>query len=93
MYPSGMKPKQLPGCLPKGYTLDSMLTPEQFCLWIGEGKRWWSARRNLLPGIIMESRQHYRIHPRTYLDKRLRTTITATPGPVIELKALEETRT
>lgn len=28
------KPKQLPGCLPRGYSLDSMLEPEQCAVWL-----------------------------------------------------------
>ena len=60
---------QLPGCLPEGYTLDSMLTPQQFCVWQGITTRWWSARRKTLPGVHVQSRQHIRIHPRTYIAK------------------------
>jgi len=59
-------PQQRPG-----YTLDSMLTPKQFCLWARESLRWWYANWAALPGVIRESRKHVRIHPRTYLDRRL----------------------
>jgi hypothetical protein len=58
---------QLPGCLPEGYTLDSMLTPEQFCLW-QQVKRRWLTHRPRLKGLVHHSREMIRIHPRTYLD-------------------------
>ena len=61
--------KQAPGCLPRGYTLDSMLTPEQFCKWIQVGVDWFSARHEKLPGVKAHSRKMIRIHPRTYLEQ------------------------
>lgn len=63
--------KQLPGCLPEGYTLDSMLTPEQFCTW-QQVKPTWLARRPRLFGRLKESREMQRIHPRTYLAKKVK---------------------
>lgn len=65
-------PKQISGCLPEGYDLDSMLTPDQFCLWQQVGRDWFGARVRQLPGVIRESRKQVRIHPRTYLDKRFK---------------------
>ena len=65
-------PKQIPGCLPRGFDLDSMLTPEQFCAWRGVGREWFGSRIGMLPGVIRESRKAIRIHPRTYLDKSVR---------------------
>ena len=67
-------PKQIPGCLPRGYTLDSLLTVAQFCAWRQVSASWFRARRKKLPGVIRESRETVVIHPRTYLDKRLTTT-------------------
>ena len=64
--------KQNPGCLPRGYTLDSMLTVGQFATWQQKSVRWVRARLPIVPGVIRESRQHVRIHPRTYLELRLK---------------------
>lgn len=47
--------------------LDRLLTPDQFCAWAGVGRRWFSARVDRLPGVVMHSRQFIRVHPRTYL--------------------------
>lgn len=63
---------QLPGCLPFGYGLDSMLTPEQFCIWQKVGRDWFAARKDKLPGVIWHSREMVRIHPRTYLEKSVK---------------------
>lgn len=60
--------EQKPGCLPQGYTLDSMLTPEQFCVWQQVGVDWFSRRQAKLPGVIAHSRKMVRIHPRTYIE-------------------------
>lgn len=60
---------QLPGCLPFGYDLDSMLTPEQFCIWQQVSRDWFAARKDKLPGVIEHTREMVRIHPRTYLEK------------------------
>jgi len=56
----------------KNINLDELLTPAQFAQWIGESESW--VRRHLcsLPGVIREGRKHIRIHPRTYLEKRLK---------------------
>ena len=51
--------------------LDALLTPEQFAQWVGESELWVRRRLASLPGVIRESRKHVRIHPRTYLEKRL----------------------
>ena len=75
---STQRAKQLPGCLPKGYSLDSLLTPQQFMIWRGVKRTWWSAHGRLMPGVVKESRGTFRVHPRTYLEKQLKTTITAT---------------
>lgn len=64
-------PKQIAGCLPTGFTLDSMLSPDQFCRWQQVGRAWFSKRLATLPGVVSESREHCRIHPRTYLEKRV----------------------
>lgn len=64
--------EQLPGSLPRGCTLDSLLTPEQFCLWQSVGRAWFIARRKRLPGVIIHSREMVRVHPRTYLEKAVR---------------------
>lgn len=60
---------QLPGCLPPGADLDTLLTPEEFCTWQRCGRNWFSARKHSLAGVINHSRDMVRIHPRTYLEK------------------------
>lgn len=52
--------------------LDDLLTPAQFARWVGESESWVRRRLASLPGVIREGRKHIRIHPRTYLEKRLR---------------------
>lgn len=63
---------QKPGSLPKGATLDSLLTPDEFCTWQKCERDWFTARRHNLPGIIRHSKKHVRIHPRTYLEKSVK---------------------
>lgn len=63
---------QLPGCLPTGYDLDSMLTPEQFCIWQQCSREWLGANKSVLPGIVSHSREMLRVHPRTYLEKSMK---------------------
>ena len=65
-------PEQQRGCLPKGYDLDSMLTPDQFCAWQQVSREWFGSRIGILPGVIRESRKAIRIHPRTYLDESVK---------------------
>jgi len=62
------EPKQLPGCLPEGYTLDSMLTFEQFCIWQGRSRHWLMERNYILPGAINIGDKLRRVHPRSYLE-------------------------
>jgi hypothetical protein len=68
-------PKQTAGNLPDGYGLDSLLTIEQFAAWQSCKLAWVRKRIRSLPGVICESREHIRIHPRTYLEKKLKTKI------------------
>lgn len=56
----------------KAINLDDLLTPAQFAAWIGETESWVRRRLASMPGVIRESRKHIRIHPRTYLERRLR---------------------
>lgn len=51
--------------------LDELMTPERFAAWQGRPVAWVMARLASLPGVIRESREHVRIHPRTYLAARL----------------------
>jgi hypothetical protein len=71
---------QIPGCLPNGYTLDSLLTIPQFAIWqqISEV----TVRRMLanLPGVIKRSRENIRIHPRTYLEMSVKRRTTPKCG-------------
>lgn len=63
---------QLPGCLPEGCNLDSMLTPEQFCIWQGFSRDWLSARVETMKGIISHSRKVIRIHPRSFIERNVK---------------------
>lgn len=63
---------QTPGCLPTGYDLDSLLTPEQFCIWQQASKEWFKAHSATLPGVIARSERMVRVHPRTYLELSLK---------------------
>lgn len=71
--PTIAAPKQTPGCLPEGYTLDSLLTPKQFAIWQQSPL---STVRDQLPsmkGVIRRSRENIRIHPRTYLELSIKS--------------------
>jgi hypothetical protein len=65
---------QLPGCLPEGYSLDSLLSVEQFAIWQQVAET--TARRHLftMPGVVRRSRGWVRIHPRTFLEFSLKKT-------------------
>jgi|ERR1022692_3305179 hypothetical protein len=39
---------------------------------LGESESWVRRRMGSIPGVIREGRKHIRIHPRTYLEKRLK---------------------
>jgi hypothetical protein len=56
----------------KNIDLDDLLTPAQFGQWVGESESWVRRRLGSIPGVIREGRKHIRIHPRTYLEKRLK---------------------
>ncbi len=68
-----MKPiPQIPGELPKGYSLDSLLTVDQFATWRQIALTTAKKKLPVTPGVIAESREDIRVHPRTYLDMRLK---------------------
>lgn len=52
--------------------LDKPMTKEEFATWLGVTLDWVEKRVHTLPGVIVESRQTIRIHPRTYLAKRVK---------------------
>ena len=56
---------------PTAIDLDRPMTVGEFATWLGVGEGWVRKRLRLLPGVIIESREMVRIHPRTYLDGRL----------------------
>jgi hypothetical protein len=58
--------------------LDDLLTVEQFAAWQGAELGWVTKRLATLPGVIKESREHVRIHPRTYLESRLKKKLITT---------------
>ena len=55
--------------------LDALMTVEQFAKW--QQRSVASVRKSLAitPGVIRESRECIRIHPRTYLELRLKRKI------------------
>jgi DNA-binding Lrp family transcriptional regulator len=53
--------------------LDRPMTIAQFANWLGVEEGWVRKRLRILPGVIIESRETVRIHPRTYLDGRLKS--------------------
>jgi hypothetical protein len=56
----------------KPFDVDALLTPAQFADYLQVSEAWVRRRLGCLPGVIREGRKHVRIHPRTYLEKRLR---------------------
>jgi hypothetical protein len=62
-------PVQRPGCLPKGFDLDSMLTPEQAATWQNLEPEWFRKHMDGMPGVRRLTRETVRIHPRSYLGK------------------------
>lgn len=72
-----MKPTpQLPGQLPKGATLDALLTVEQFAVWVQQTPRTCRENLNITPGVI-GNRSAARVHPRTYLEQKTGRKISA----------------
>lgn len=60
------------GSLPKNQTIDDPLTVREFARWLGVSEDWVRRRQNRLPGVIEESREVVRFHPRTYIERRLK---------------------
>jgi hypothetical protein len=52
--------------------LDDLLTVEQFATWQQVPVSTIRKKLPTMPGVIRESREHVRIHPRTYLECRLK---------------------
>jgi hypothetical protein len=67
--------RQLPGCLPKGFDLDSLLTVEQFAVWQQVAESTARAALASMNGVVRRSREWVRIHPRTYLELSLKRKI------------------
>ena len=55
--------------------LNAMLTVEEFADWQQVQPSWVRNRLASLPGVIRESRKHVRIHPKTYIESRLKRKI------------------
>jgi hypothetical protein len=53
--------------------LDDLLTVEEFAAWSKTPVATVRKRLPSLPGVVRESRKCVRIHPRTYLEKRLKS--------------------
>lgn len=72
--------EQLPGCLPPGATLDSLISVEQFALWRGLAPRTAADFvRAGMPGVVRD-KAIMRVHPRTYLcqqGKQFKESLTA----------------
>jgi|GEM_PF-2827795 len=60
--------EQLPGCLPEGYTLDSLLTVSQFAIWRQISPLTASRKFDVTAGAIKSGQVDRRIHPRTFLE-------------------------
>lgn len=70
-----MKPKtipQVPGTLPRGFNLDSLLTVEQFALWRQKSVETVRDELPTTKGVMTRTRQDCRIHPRTFLELTLK---------------------
>ncbi len=61
--------KQRPGCLPPGFTQDSLLNRREFCTWRRVSLEWLKARVDMIPGVVKESNKVWAVHPRSYLEK------------------------
>jgi hypothetical protein len=70
--PKSVSRGQLPGCLPAGHDLDSLLTREEFCIWRRVSLEWLKPRADMIPGVVRESQKVWRVHPRTYLEKTVK---------------------
>lgn len=66
------KISQIPGTLPKGYDLDSLLTVEQFAVWRQKEVHGVRDELPITKGVINTNRKDVRIHPRSYLDKSVK---------------------
>lgn len=66
------KVKQIDGCLPRGFDMDSLLTIQQFATWRQVSVQWVRDRLCFLPGVFKESQKVTVIHPRTYVDVSLK---------------------
>ena len=63
---------QLPGCLPRGFTLDSLLTVQQFAVWRQKSVDAVKAELRLLKKcVFQQSQKDRRIHPRSFLEFNL----------------------
>ena len=69
------------GKVSSAVNLDALLTPAQFAQWLGESEYWVRRRLASLPDVIREGRKHVRIHPRTYLERRLSLDASQGHGP------------
>lgn len=70
-------PAQYPGQLPKGASLDSLLTVGQFAVWQQRAESTVRAELPVTPGVIARSRENVRIHPRTFLAVSLKGAVLA----------------
>jgi len=59
-----------------GFDLDALLTVAQFAAWQQTPIVTVRKRLASMPGVVRESRQCIRIHPRTYLESRLKKSAT-----------------
>ena len=55
-----------------GTDLDRPMTVAEFAVGLGVEEGWVRKRLRTLPGVIIESRETVRVHPRTYLETRLK---------------------
>lgn len=63
---------QIPGSLPRGFTLDSLLTVEQFAVWRQKAVETVRDELPTTAGVIKRTKKDQRIHPRTYLEQSMK---------------------
>lgn len=61
--------QQIPGCLPAGFTDESLLTEAEFCVWMRVSRSWLVSRINKMEGVVKFSKRTRRIHPKTFKAK------------------------
>src|SRR6185369_17402302 len=59
--------RQLPGCLPKGFTPDSLLNRAEAQRYLRLNDEQWTKKKRHIPGLRCETNQTVWFHPRTFM--------------------------